>query len=229
MGGIRLAWRPREQGFLSLTGLYQAASTDRRGERRRDVMTASAGILGPACFVGGWLVAAALRPGYSSTQQAISQLARDGAPRRLLMSGAFVAFGVAMPIFAQPLTRALGGGRLLRGAVTLAGLATLGVACCPLSASGGGTRDLVHSTLATTGYVGMVASAGLGALALSRQERPVAARVSGGVAIVAAASLVVTILGHDVGLFQRAGLTVIDLWFVAIAITILHNGSAAIA
>jgi hypothetical protein len=75
----------------------------------------------------------------------------------------------------------------------------------------------------------MVASAGLGALALSRQERPVAARVSGGVAIVAAASLVVTILGHDVGLFQRAGLTVIDLWFVAIAITILHNGSAAIA
>jgi hypothetical membrane protein len=196
---------------------------------RPRTVTVSLGILGPACFVGGWLVAAALRPGFSSTHQAISQLAREGAPHRLLMTGAFVAFGVVMPIFARPLTRALEGGRLLRAAVTLAGLATLGVAFCPLSASGSGTRDLVHGAFATTVYITMVASAGFGAIALSRRQRAVAARVSAAVAILAAASLATTTTGHDVGLFQRAGLTLIDIWFVVIAISILRNHSSAIA
>jgi len=188
-------------------------------------ITALAGILGPACFVGGWLLAAALRPGFSNTQQAISQLAREGAPHRLLMTGAFVAFGLLMPVFAKPLARALGGGLLLRAAVTLAGLATLAVACCPLSASGSGTRDLIHGAFATTGYVAIVASAGLGAMALGRR-RVVASAVSAAVALVAAASLAMTLTGHDVGLFQRGGLTVIDLWFVVIAISVLRNSSS---
>jgi hypothetical membrane protein len=196
---------------------------------RLDTFATSAGILGPACFVGGWLTAAALRPGFSSIHQAISQLARDGAPHRLVMTGAFVAFAVFMPIFAQPLSRALEGGRLLRAAVTLAGLATLGVACCPLSASGSGTRDLVHGGFATTGYVAMVGSAGLGAVALMRRQKAVAGGASAAVAIVAAAFLALTTTGHDVGLFQRAGITVIDIWFVVLAVAILHNRFVAIA
>jgi hypothetical membrane protein len=197
--------------------------------RRLRITTASAGIFGPACFVGGWLAAAALRPGFSSTQQAISQLAREGAPHRLLMTGAFIAFGIAVPFFAQPLSRALEGGPALRAAVTLAGLATLAVASCPLSASGGGTRDLVHGVFATTGYVAMVASAGLGAIALSRSQRASAARVSVAVAVVATACLATTTAGLDVGLFQRAGLTVVDLWFVVMAISILRNSSVVLA
>jgi hypothetical membrane protein len=188
--------------------------------------TASAGILGPTCFVGGWVAAAVSRPGFSSAQKAISQLAREGAPHRLLMTGAFVAFGILMPVFAQPLARALGGGLLLKAAVTLAGVSALGVASCPLSASGSGTRDLVHGAIATTGYVAMVASAGLGALALSRRQRTVAARMSATAATVAALSLAATTTGHDVGLFQRAGLTVIDVWFVVIAVSILRDRSS---
>ena len=184
-----------------------------------------AGVLGPACFVSGWLAAAALRPGYSSAQQAISQLAREGAPHRFLMTAAFVVFGIAMPVFAQPIARALEGGRLLRGAVTLAGLATLGVACCPLSASGSGTRDLVHGGFATSGYVAMVGSAGLGAMALGRRQRATSC-MSAAVAVAAATFLSLTLTGHDVGLFQRAGLTVVDVWFVVIALSILHHSSA---
>ena len=145
------------------------------------------------------------------------------------MTGAFVAFGIVMPIFAQPLARVLEGGRLLKAAVVLAGLAILGVASCPLSASGSGTRDLVHGAFATTGYVAMVGSAGLGAIALRRQQRRVAALVSAIAAILAAASLATTVTGHDVGLFQRAGLTMIDIWFVVVAISILRNRSAPIA
>ena len=41
-----------------------------------------------------------------------------------------------------------------------------------------------------------------------------------------AAFLSLTLTGHDVGFFQRAGLTVVDVWFVVIAISILHNRSA---
>jgi hypothetical membrane protein len=195
------------------------------GGRRLRIIAVSAGILGPVCFVGGWLAAAALRPNFSSTQQAISQLAREGAPHRLLMTGAFFAFGIAMPFFAQPLSRALEGGRSLRAAVILAGLATLAVACCPLSVSGSGTRDLVHGSFATTGYVAMVASAALGAVALNRRQRALAARVAAAVAVVATGCLAMTTAGLDVGLFQRAGLTVVDVWFVVMAITILRDNS----
>lgn len=220
---------PRFMWPFVVDGLRQTVCMARRCTRRRRIVTASAGIIGPACFVGGWLTSAALRPAYSSTQQPISQLAREGAPHRLLMTSAFAAFGVAMPIFAPPLTRALEGGRLLRVAVTMAGLATLGVACCPLSASGDGTRDLVHGASATTGYAAMVASAALGAMAFSRRERAVAARLSAAVATIAAACLGATVTGHQVGFFQRAGLTMIDAWFIVIAVAIIRNSAAAIA
>jgi hypothetical membrane protein len=184
-------------------------------------IAAAAGIVGPACFVGGWLAAAALRPGYSSVHQAISQLARLGAPHRALMSGAFASFGLAMPVFAPRLARALGGGKPLRVAVTTAGLATLAIAGVPLSLAGGGTRDLVHGSLATVGYIGMVASATLGTLALRGQKRRAAAAASGAVAIVAVFALSATTFGEYVGFWQRLGLTVIDVWFAVLAASIL--------
>ncbi|HVC25925.1 MAG TPA: DUF998 domain-containing protein [Acidimicrobiales bacterium] len=193
------------------------------GVRRLDASTlaAAAGVVGPACFVGGWLAAAALRPGYSSRTQAISQLAREGAPHRTVMTGAFVAFGVAMPVFAGPLVRALAGGRTLRLAVTVSGLATIAVAACPLSRSGGGTRDLVHGAFAVTGYVAMVAAAALGAHALRAEGRPALARASWVVAAVAAASLAATTLGRDVGLYQRLGLGAVDAWYAVASLSIV--------
>jgi hypothetical membrane protein len=182
-----------------------------------------AGIVGPVIIVAGWLTAAALRPGFSSIQQAISQLARLGAPHRYLMTAAFVVYGVAIVIFALPLSRALGGQTLQLVAAVLTGLATIAVACCPLSATGAGTRDLVHGGFATTGYVASVASMGLGAIALRRLRHPVAAGLSAGAAVVATASLALTTAGHDVGLFQRTGLTLADAWFLAMGIAILRG------
>lgn len=193
------------------------------GAESLDAASIAAGIAGPVLFVGGWVASAALRPGYSSLHEAISQLARIGAPHRLLMTGAFVGFGVAMPFFARPCARALGGKRAMIAAITIAGLATFGVGCCPLSRSGGGVRDVVHGSFATIGYIAMVASASLGSDAFRRRSKPAPALASAAVAIVAAAALSATPFGRYSGLFQRLGLTVVDVWFVAVAVSLLMD------
>lgn len=189
---------------------------------RMAYLGAAAGIFGPACFVGGWAAAAAIRPGYSPVHEAISQLARLGAPNRSLMTAAFIGFGVAVPIFAPFVSRRLGAGRVLTATVALAGLATLGVAAVPLSLRGGGTRDVVHGALATTGYVAMALAPVLGGIALWRRGNLVAAAASGAAGILSAASLSCTVLvADDRGLFQRLGLGVVDAWFAAMAVTML--------
>jgi hypothetical membrane protein len=175
-------------------------------------------------FVGGWVVAGELRPGYSPLREAISQLARIGAPHRPLMTTAFVAFGVTVPAFAPVLAHSLGVGKELTCSLSLAGLATLGVAAFPLSRSGGGAEDLVHGIFATLGYIGMALSPMFGAVALHRRGHTRAAVASGAVGVVSAASLAATAFASDVGLFQRLGLGVVDAWLVVMAISILRGG-----
>jgi hypothetical membrane protein len=187
-------------------------------ERRRRLIGASAGVIGPASFVGGWMLAGAMRPGYSALLEAISQLAREGAPHRGIMTTAFVAFGVTVPVFAPVLADSLGAGKALRVSATVAGLATLGVAAAPLSASGAGIVDLVHGSFATLGYAGMALSPMLGALAFRRRGDVGAAVASAAAGLVSAASLVATAFAADVGLFQRLGLGVVDVWLVLMAI-----------
>lgn len=194
--------------------------------RRRRVVGACAGVIGPASFVGGWAVAGATRPGYSALREAISQLARVGAPHRVLMTAAFVSFGVAVPVFAPVLADSLDAGKALTASVSLAGLATLGVAAVPLSASGAGVADVVHGTLATLGYLGMALSPMLGAAALYRRGARGAAGVSAVIGVVSAASLATTTFASDVGLFQRLGLGVVDVWLAVAAISILRDESA---
>jgi hypothetical membrane protein len=190
--------------------------------QRRRLLGASAGITGPAAFVGGWVAAGAMRPGYSALHEAISQLARLGAPHRSLMTTAFVTFGVTVPVFAPVLTDSLGAGKLLTGSLSAAGLATLGVAGVPLSRVAGGTQDLVHGTFAILGYGGMALAPMFGAVALLRRGEIRAARASGAVGLVSAGSLVASAFASDVGLFQRLGLGVVDLWLVVMAISILR-------
>lgn len=191
---------------------------------RHGLLGAWAGVIGPVSFVGGWIAAGAMRPGYSAVHEAISQLARLGAPHRPLMTTACVAFGVTVPVFAPVVAESLGAGGPLTGSLSLAGLATLGVAAFPLSRSGGGAEDLVHGTFATLGYIGMALSPMFGAAALHRRGDVRAAVASGAVGLVSAASLLATALVSDVGLFQRLGLGVVDVWLVLMAISILRAG-----
>lgn len=97
------------------------------------------GIAAPVAFVGGWVVTGLLTEGYDPLQDAISQLAREGAPTRAAMTGCFVAFGVLLPVWAVVVARELEAAGL-RAVVTVAGLATVAVAALPLSREPGGRR-----------------------------------------------------------------------------------------
>lgn len=192
-------------------------------ERLR-ALGASAGLLGPVAFVSGWLTAGAIRPGYSAVQEQISQLARLAAPHRWLMTGAFICFGVSVPVFAPVLDDSLGTRKALTFTVSLAGLATLGVAAVPLSVSGGGTEDVLHGTFATLGYIGMALSPMIGAVAFYRRRRVAAAGISALTGLVSAGALLSTpFVSSHFGLLQRLGLGVVDAWLVVMAISILDG------
>lgn len=181
---------------------------------------AGCGIAGPVAFVGGWFVNGLRTEGYDPLQDAISQLARVGAPTRLSMSACFVVFGVLVPLWAPTVARELGA-PALRPAVTVAGLATVAVAALPLSREPGGTQDLLHAVAAGTGYVAMALTPLLAVGALRRRGRPRAAALSAAVGAVSAVSLVATVVTDASGLFQRLGLGVVDLWHVVLATWVL--------
>ena len=170
------------------------------------------GVLGPAAFVGAWLVGGLRRPDYSPVSQAISQLARQGTSTRPLMTAGFVAFGVLVPVYA----RALGGplGPLCRAATTAAGVATLAVAALPLSAAGGRPVDAWHAVAAGTGYAAQVLAPLAGAPRLGG-GRALSYAVSGVALVCLVASIA---LPEATGLLQRAGLTAVDLWYAAVAV-----------
>lgn len=183
------------------------------------------GLLAPASFVGGWLVSGARTPGYSPVDQAISQLAREGAPTRLLMTGAFMGFGLLLPVYARTLSRAVGS-PALRAAMTAAGVTTLGVAAFPLARTEGGAQDLLHALWASSGYVAMSASPLIAGQALAVLGHRRAAWTARTVGLLSAASLVASVTGAHPGLFQRAGLTVVDVWFAGMAVVLLRDDGA---
>lgn len=181
---------------------------------------AACGIAGPVAFVGGWLVNGLRTDGYDPVVQAISQLARDGAPTQPVMTACFVTFGLLMPVWAPTVARQLGA-PALRPAVTVAGLATLAVALLPLTREPGGTQDQMHALSAGTGYVAMALTPLIAAVALRRSGRTTAAALSVLTGAVSAGCLVATVVAEQSGLFQRLGLGVVDLWHVVVATWVL--------
>lgn len=180
------------------------------------------GIAAPAAFVGGWLVNGMRTDGYDPLQDAISQLAREGAPTRPAMTACFVAFGVLLPVWAGPLARELEAAGL-RTVVTVAGVATLAVAALPLAREPGGTQDLLHALAAGTGYVAMALTPLVAAVALHRSRRTAAAAASTAVGLVSVGALVGTLLVEGSGGLQRLGLTVVDGWHVVVAAWVLRR------
>lgn len=199
-------------------------STARRSTARRTTLHALAGVLAPASFVGAWLVAGSRRTGYQPTVDHISQLAREGSPHRWLMTTGFAAFGLLAPVFAPAAARAVRS-PAVRWSITAAGVTTLLVAVTPLARRPGGAQDTLHGLWAGSGYLAMAVTPLLAALALRRDHRPAAAAASAAVAAVSAASLVASLALAHKGLYQRLGLGVVDLWFVAVAGTILAGRS----
>ena len=134
------------------------------------------------------------------------------------MTAGFVVFGVAVPIYALVLRRALQGGAWV--AAIVCGVATLGVAAVPL----GRGSDGWHGTLAGIGYVALALVPTLAVMPLRRSGRRRWAVTSAVLAAVAAACLVATTLGPAHGLFQRMGLAAGDAWLVMTALVILRWG-----
>jgi hypothetical membrane protein len=185
-------------------------------------LAALCGIVGPTAFVLAWLVGGLQSDGYEPLVEAISQLAREGAGTRPLMTAGLVAFGVLMPVWALALGRLLG--RAVAVAVVVAGLGTLAVAALPLTREGGQPQDVAHAVAAGTGYVGMALTPLLAAVALRRLGHERAAATSTVVGVVSATALVGTLLVADrSGGLQRLGLTVVDAWHVVVAVWVLRR------
>jgi len=181
---------------------------------------AACGVVGPTAFITGWVVAGATTPGYSA-RQAISELARLGAPHRVLMTLAFLVFGVAMLAFARALPPALGGSAVLSGALTLSGLAVLGVAAFPLDPRHAGIENTLHGSFAVAGYVGTALAPLAGGWRWHRSGHPTIAVVSAAVGLASAVALAATSWSSGPGRWQRAGLTLADGWFIAMALWVL--------
>lgn len=153
---------------------------------------------------------------YSSVHDAISRLAAVGADTRGLMSAGFVAFGLALPVYATALRRTVGGAAWV-GAVTT-GLATVAVAATPLDRSR--AVDTWHAVFAGIGYVSLAATPLLAARTLRRLGHRALSRWGVVAGSVSGAALLATISGLPTGVFQRVGLTAGDLWVVASAVAI---------
>lgn len=196
--------------------------TDRPQRKMRHA--ALAGIGGPLTFIGAWaLGATTTKRHYSSVDDPISRLAAIGADSRPLMTAGFVAFGVALPIYATALRRADYGKAWLSAAAT--GIATLGVAAAPLDHSA--TVDRWHGLFAGAGYITLAAAPLLAARPQLRNGRRAAAGFALTAGGLSALSLALTITDLPTGLLQRIGLTAGDIWLIASAISIDRSRRAA--
>ena len=181
------------------------------------------GIIGPTAFVSAWVVGGLRTDGYDPLEEAISQLAREGAETRPLMTGGFIAFGVLIPIWARVLRRELDS-RAVGAAATVAGVSTLAVAALPLTRDPGGTQDLLHAIAAGIGYVGMALTPLLASGPLRRLGRDRAAAASVVVGVISIAGLSGTLVFPErSGGMQRLGLTIVDAWHVVAGVWVLRR------
>ena len=179
-------------------------------------LAAACGLVAPAAFVGAWLLAGGRTQGYSPVRDHISDLARTNAAQRHLMTAGFVAFGLLLPVFAVVLSRTLRRPPLLLS-VGVAGISTLGVAAFPVDSHG-----TLHGASAFAGYVATAASPLFAARVL-----PGPARVASyAVGVLSAVALTISVVGPHSGLWQRTGLTVVDLWYAVLAIALLGGWRA---
>lgn len=176
------------------------------------------GLVGPAAFVTAWSVLGASTAGYSPVHDAISRLAAAGTSTRVGMSAGFGVFGAGMTLYAAALRSTLPGPAWVMAVAT--GVATVGVAVLPLETSVG---DRFHYVAAGAGYATLAALPLVAGRSLAARGWRRWALYSTATGAVSAVCVLASALGPASGLFQRAGLTVVDVWVVASAIEILRR------
>ncbi|SDI81325.1 Protein of unknown function [Frankineae bacterium MT45] len=127
----------------------------------------------PTALIGGWTLAAALQPQFSSARDTISALAAPTAEHRWVMTASLVTVGCCHVATAAGLHPARAAGR---GLLALGGLATLAVAAFPIPASPDEPFPAVGSSTVHTA----AASVAFGCLAVwpalaARRQSPVRA------------------------------------------------------
>lgn len=107
-------------------------------------------VAAPVLLIGGWTVAAALRPGhFDQVTRTISSLAASGAPNRWLMTTVFAVVGVCYLLTAWGLREAALPGRIL---LAVGGITTCMVAAIPLPADG---PSVAHSSVASFAFLAL--------------------------------------------------------------------------
>jgi hypothetical membrane protein len=184
-------------------GPARSKAIDRPPPRAFVRLAALGGVAGPVAFLVACTVASMSAPRYSSSNDAISELAAVGAHSRALMTGGFIALGLCALPYAMALRTALGGRAWITAAQT--GLALLLVAAIPLGRST--ATDHFHGIAALVGYATLAVTP---LLAI----RPLVVRGYRGVAclgIATATTSATTLILSDTtsltGLFQRIGLS----------------------
>jgi len=175
------------------------------------------GAVGVTGFVAAWAIRGATREGYSSIDDAISQLAATGAPGRHWMNTGFLAFGIGVPMYAIALRRALPGAAWATATAT--GLCTLAVSAAPL-----GSADTAHNLAAGAGYLTLAATPLLAARQFWAQGQRVWAAWSVVAGLGSALALLASISDDYNGLFQRLGLGFTDVWILVSAVTMWRTG-----
>lgn len=174
----------------------------------------TAGVIGPLVFIVDWAVLGATAAHYSPVNDAISRLAKTGAPTRAAMTVGFLVYGSALVAFAAaPRLRLPTPSRLL---IAGTGLSTFGVAAFSLNALGqGGT----HAIFAGIGYATLAAAplVAAGSARDSANDRTWALS-SAAAGLLTAAFLITSVFGPVHGLLQRIGLTAGDVWVMAAAV-----------
>jgi hypothetical protein len=144
---------------------------------------------------------------------AISQLAHVDANTRWSMTAGFVVFGLGVGAAAIGMRNIVG--RAAAIALATAAVSTLTVAALPLGVSD--LVDRLHGIAAGVGYIALAAAPLAAAGPLRRRGARTLAGAGVIVAAVSAISLGATLVADATGAFQRTGLTVVDVWIVAVA------------
>lgn len=172
---------------------------------------ATGGIVGPIVFVAGWSLLGTAVDGYSHIDDPISELARDGRSTQAIMTVVFVVFGLALIGYSVALRRWLAGRSWMPALAN--GTATIGVAASPL---GSPVSNELHGVFAICAYLTLVGLPMMAAGELTGRHRRRSRWL--GAAVFSMLMLSVFGPGSTDGLFQRAGLTIGDVWIVLTAI-----------
>lgn len=132
------------------------------------------------------------------------------------MTTGFVFFGFLVPLFARAVKLSVN--RSAAIALSVTALATLGVALTPLDRSE--AVDGWHSLFAGLGYLALGAAPVFAWPQLRVDGRRTLGFVGLVAAAIAAVSLPLSLTDYPTGLFQRLGLTAVDLWIIGLALSI---------